>query len=76
MRYENAATPAGLAWSSPFARWQGSLAELSSLDLAADAHRAPLGHRTERRTPPERGRPVHRTRRGDTGAAAVIRVDD
>src|SRR5690606_7821785 len=25
-----------LAWSSPFARWQGPLAELSSLDLAVD----------------------------------------
>lgn len=45
MRYENAAIPAGLAWSSPFTRCQGSLAEVSSLDPAADAHRAPLGHR-------------------------------
>ena len=36
MRYENVAIPAGLAWSSPFAKWQGSLAELSSLELAAD----------------------------------------
>jgi hypothetical protein len=26
MRYENVAIPAGLAWSSPFARWHGSLA--------------------------------------------------
>ena len=26
MRYGNVAIPAGLAWSSPFGRWQGSLA--------------------------------------------------
>ena len=36
MRYENVAIPAGMAWSSPFVKWQGSLAEVSSLDLAAD----------------------------------------
>jgi acetyl-CoA C-acetyltransferase len=36
MRYEDVAIPAGLAWSSPFVKWQGSLAEVSSLDLAAD----------------------------------------
>jgi acetyl-CoA acetyltransferase len=29
------AIPAGMAWSSPFAKWQESLAEVSSLDLAA-----------------------------------------
>jgi hypothetical protein len=30
------AMPAGMAWSSPFARWRGSLAEvLPSLDRAA-----------------------------------------
>ena len=36
MRYEDAAIPAGLAWSSPFVKWQGSLGEVSSLDLAVD----------------------------------------
>ena len=36
MRYSNVAIPAGFAWSSPFTRWQGALAEVSSLDLAAD----------------------------------------
>jgi acetyl-CoA C-acetyltransferase len=36
MRFENVAIPAGMAWSSPFAKWQGSLAEMSSLDLAGD----------------------------------------
>ncbi|WP_100499796.1 thiolase family protein [Geodermatophilus chilensis] len=34
MRYSDVAIPLGSAWSSPFARWQGSLAEVSSLDLA------------------------------------------
>jgi acetyl-CoA acetyltransferase family protein len=34
MRYSNACIPLGYAWSSPFARWQGPLADLSSLDLA------------------------------------------
>jgi acetyl-CoA C-acetyltransferase len=45
MRYENVAIPAGLAWSSPFARWQGSLAEMSSLDLAADVTERALAAR-------------------------------
>ena len=36
MKYENVAIPAGMAWSSPFVKWQGSLAEMHSLDLAAD----------------------------------------
>jgi acetyl-CoA C-acetyltransferase len=35
MRYDDAAIPAGLAWSSPFAKWQGTLASVSSLDVAA-----------------------------------------
>lgn len=36
VRYENVAIPAGLVWSSPFASWQGGLAEVSSPVLAAD----------------------------------------
>lgn len=36
MRFSNAAIPLGLAWSSPFCRWQGPLAEMSSVDLAVD----------------------------------------
>jgi acetyl-CoA C-acetyltransferase len=36
MRYADVAIPAGMAWSSPFVKWQGSLAEVSSIDLAAD----------------------------------------
>jgi len=35
MRFVDVAIPAGYAWSSPFAKWQGSLAEVNSLDLAA-----------------------------------------
>ena len=34
MKLTKACIPLGGAWSSPFVRWQGSLAEVSSLDLA------------------------------------------
>jgi acetyl-CoA acetyltransferase family protein len=34
MKYADVAIPLGHAWSSPFAKWQGALAEVSSLDLA------------------------------------------
>ncbi len=34
MQYADVAIPLGHAWSSPFAKWQGTLAEVSSLDLA------------------------------------------
>jgi Acetyl-CoA acetyltransferase len=34
VRFEKASIPLGFVWSSPFARWQGPLAELSSLDTA------------------------------------------
>jgi acetyl-CoA acetyltransferase family protein len=36
MKFERACIPMGCAWASPFARWQGPLAEVSSLDLAVD----------------------------------------
>lgn len=36
MRFDNAYIPVGLAWTSPFVRWQGSLAEISAIDLAVD----------------------------------------
>ena len=36
MKYSQAAIPLGYSWSSPFARWQGPLSEMSSLDLAVD----------------------------------------
>jgi acetyl-CoA C-acetyltransferase len=34
MKYTDVAIPLGHAWSSPFAKWQGTLAEVPSLDLA------------------------------------------
>ena len=34
MRFENVCIPLDAAWSSPFVRWQGPAAELSSLDVA------------------------------------------
>src|SRR6516165_8446288 len=34
MSFRDACIPVRLGWSSPFARWQGPLAEVSSLDLA------------------------------------------
>jgi acetyl-CoA acetyltransferase family protein len=36
MKFGQVCIPLGFAWSSPFARWQGPLAEISSLDLAVD----------------------------------------
>lgn len=45
MRYERAFIPLGGAWSSPFARWQGPLAEVSSLDLAVAVTRRALAER-------------------------------
>jgi acetyl-CoA acetyltransferase family protein len=45
VRYERACIPVGGAWSTPFARWQGPLAEVSSLELAAVAGRRALGDR-------------------------------
>jgi acetyl-CoA acetyltransferase len=35
MQFVNVAAPADAVWSSPFVRWQGSLADVSSIDLAA-----------------------------------------
>lgn len=34
MKFTEACIPLGAAWSSPFVRWQGALAEVSSLDVA------------------------------------------
>ena len=36
MTFRDACIPVRLGWSSPFARWQGPLAELSSIDLAVN----------------------------------------
>jgi acetyl-CoA acetyltransferase family protein len=45
VRFERAYIPGGFAWSSPFARWQGALSEMSSLDLAVDVTRAAFEQR-------------------------------
>ena len=37
--------PYGVYWSTPFARWQGSLAHLHSLDFAAHVAKAELASR-------------------------------
>ncbi len=45
MRFERAAIPLRGLWSSPFARWQGELAEQSSLDLVVDVTTRALDRR-------------------------------
>jgi acetyl-CoA acetyltransferase family protein len=45
VRFSDVAIPAGFAWSSPFAKWQGTLADVSSLDLAAAVTVRALGDR-------------------------------
>lgn len=45
MRYTHAAIPLGYSWSSPFARWQGPLSEIASLDLAVDVTARALDRR-------------------------------
>jgi acetyl-CoA acetyltransferase len=50
MKLEKACVPLGFAWSSPFARWQGPLAEVNSIDLAVDVTKRAL---KERGLPPE-----------------------
>src|SRR3954447_2315045 len=45
MRFENAYLPLEGAWSTPFVRWQGPAAELSSLDLAAQVTERALRER-------------------------------
>jgi acetyl-CoA acetyltransferase family protein len=50
VKLERACVPLGFAWSSPFARWQGPLAEVNSVDLAVDVTKRAL---KERGLPPE-----------------------
>ncbi|HTP70633.1 MAG TPA: thiolase family protein [Burkholderiaceae bacterium] len=45
MKFERAAISARHLWSSPFVRWQGSLADVSSLDLAVAVTRDALARR-------------------------------
>jgi acetyl-CoA acetyltransferase family protein len=42
VNHRDAAIPLGAAWSSPFVRWQGSLADVNSIDLAAQVTRDAL----------------------------------
>ncbi len=42
MNHAGVAIPLGAAWSSPFVRWQGSLADVNSVDLAAQVTRDAL----------------------------------
>lgn len=44
-RFDSVEIPYGVYWSTPFARWQGSLQHLHSLDFAAHVARAELGKR-------------------------------
>ncbi|MGZ5733277.1 MAG: thiolase family protein [Caldimonas sp.] len=45
MKFEHAALSASHLWSSPFVRWQGSLADVSSLDLTVAVTRDALAAR-------------------------------
>jgi acetyl-CoA acetyltransferase family protein len=45
VRFDDAFIPGGLLWSSPFVRWQGSVADVSSLDLAVQVTRDALDAR-------------------------------
>lgn len=44
MRFDNAYIPLPLLWSSPFIRWQGSAADISAIDMAAQVTRDALAH--------------------------------
>lgn len=46
MKYDDVAVPAGSVWSSPFVRWQGALADVSSIDLAAAVTTRALSERS------------------------------
>jgi acetyl-CoA C-acetyltransferase len=45
VKFQNAAVPVRHLWSSPFVRWQGSLADVSSLDLAHAVTRDAIAQR-------------------------------
>jgi acetyl-CoA acetyltransferase len=45
MRFDNAYIPGPLLWSSPFIRWQGNAANISSMDLAVQVTRDALAAR-------------------------------
>lgn len=45
MKFTDAYIPFGLSWTSPFAKWQGPLAEINSLDLVVDVTGRALAER-------------------------------
>ncbi|MEQ8798115.1 MAG: thiolase family protein [Salinisphaeraceae bacterium] len=45
MKFDNAFIPCGFAWSSPFVRWQGALADVSSMDLGVTVTNDALAQR-------------------------------
>ena len=45
MSFSNAYIPLNHIWSTPFAKWQGTLAEVNSLDLAVETTRSALAAR-------------------------------
>lgn len=45
MKFTKAYIPAGFVWTTPFAKWQGPLAELNSLDMAVDVTERALQER-------------------------------
>jgi acetyl-CoA C-acetyltransferase len=45
VRFDDVCIPLEAAWSSPFVRWQGALAGMSSLDMAVDVTRRALEER-------------------------------
>ena len=66
MRFENAHIPLDAAWSSPFVRWQGPAAEVSSLDLAEQVTARAMRERAidpERSTSSCSGSPCRRSSR-------------
>ena len=69
MKFERAALSAGHLWSSPFVRWQGSLADVSSLDLAVAVTARRAGGARLRREPGRADRPRH----DDPAAGRVLR---
>jgi acetyl-CoA acetyltransferase family protein len=50
VRFERAYVPFGYLWTSPYAKWQGPLAELNALDMAVDVTGRALA---DRGLPPE-----------------------
>jgi hypothetical protein len=86
MRYHDVVIPLGCAWSSPFAKWQGTLAAVSSLDVAVAVTGRALADRnvdTDRFagivpgwTVPQLDIFYGAPTLADTGAAAVIEVTD